>query len=77
MPANIENVTLTAVFIALLKAVAPKVTRVAILFNPETAPARGSYFINPLDRAAPSLGLGPSARSERQWDRRCGRQARA
>ena len=54
--ANFEP-SIAGKWLELLKAVAPKVTRVAILFNPETAPARGSYFTNPLDRAAPPLGI--------------------
>jgi putative tryptophan/tyrosine transport system substrate-binding protein len=54
--ANFEP-SIAGKWLELLKAVAPNVTRVAILFNPETAPARGLHFINPLDRAAPSLGL--------------------
>jgi putative ABC transport system substrate-binding protein len=44
-------------WLEILKEIAPNVTRVAILFNPETAPARGAIFIDALDEAAPSLGL--------------------
>jgi putative tryptophan/tyrosine transport system substrate-binding protein len=44
-------------WLEVLKEIAPDVTRVAILFNPETAPGHGSTFIDPLDQAAPSLGL--------------------
>ena len=54
--ANFEP-SIAGKWLELLKAVAPKVTRVAILFNPETAPARGSCFTNPLDRTAPPLGI--------------------
>jgi len=54
--ANFEP-SIAGKWLELFKAVAPKVTRVAILFNPETAPARGSYFTNPLDRTAPPLGI--------------------
>ena len=39
----------------LLKEVAPSVTRVAVMFNPDTAPDRGSYFLRPVEAAAPSL----------------------
>jgi ABC-type uncharacterized transport system substrate-binding protein len=39
----------------LLKEVAPRITRVAVMFNPDTAPDRGSYFLRPVEAAAPSL----------------------
>lgn len=39
----------------LLKEVAPAITRVAVMFNPDTAPDRGSYFLRPVEAAAPSL----------------------
>jgi ABC-type uncharacterized transport system substrate-binding protein len=39
----------------LLKEVAPGITRVAVMFNPDTAPDRGSYFLRPVEAAAPSL----------------------
>jgi len=39
----------------LLKEVAPTITRVAVMFNPDTAPDRGSYFLRPVEAAAPSL----------------------
>jgi putative tryptophan/tyrosine transport system substrate-binding protein len=39
----------------LLKEVAPTVTRVAVMFNPDTAPDRGTYFLRPVEVAAPSL----------------------
>jgi putative tryptophan/tyrosine transport system substrate-binding protein len=44
-------------WLEVLKEIAPTVTRVAILFNPDTAPLRGSIFLKSLDDAAPSLGL--------------------
>ncbi len=39
----------------LLKEIAPGITRVAVMFNPDTAPDRGSYFLRPVEAAAPSL----------------------
>jgi putative ABC transport system substrate-binding protein len=54
--ANFEP-SIAGKWLEVLKGIAPDVTRVAILFNPETAPGRGSTFIDPLDQAAPSLGL--------------------
>ena len=41
--------------VELLKEVAPTITRVAVMFNPDTAPDRGSYFLRPVETAAPSL----------------------
>ncbi len=54
--ANFEP-SIAGKWLEVLKEIAPDVTRVAILFNPETAPGHGSTFIDPLDQAAPSLGL--------------------
>jgi putative tryptophan/tyrosine transport system substrate-binding protein len=39
----------------LLKEVAPTITRVAVMFNPDTAPDHGTYFLRPVEAAAPSL----------------------
>ena len=39
----------------LLKELAPTITRVAVMFNPDTAPDRGTYFLRPVEAAAPSL----------------------
>jgi len=41
----------------LLTEIAPSVKRVAIMFNPETAPGRGSYYLPSFERAARSLKL--------------------
>ena len=54
--ANFEP-SIAGKWLEVLKEIAPDVTRVAILFNPETAPGHGSTFIDPLDQAAPLLGL--------------------
>jgi len=43
-------------WLQLLKEVAPGVTRVAVLFNPDTAPF-GPLFTRALEAAAPSLGM--------------------
>jgi len=48
-------------WIELLKEVAPSVTRVAILFNPATAPRGGSYYFDPFKAAVQSLGLATIA----------------
>jgi len=44
-------------WLELLKEVMPSVTRVAILFNPATAPRGGSYYFDPFKSAGQSLGL--------------------
>jgi putative ABC transport system substrate-binding protein len=41
--------------VELLKEVAPKTSRVALMFNPQTSPNGGSYFLAPLEAAAPLL----------------------
>jgi len=44
-------------WVELLKEITPSVTRVAILFNPATAPRGGSYYLDSFKSAAQSLGL--------------------
>jgi putative tryptophan/tyrosine transport system substrate-binding protein len=48
--------TIAGKWLELLKEIAPRVARVAFLFNPVTAPY-AEYFLNPLKVAAPSLGV--------------------
>jgi putative tryptophan/tyrosine transport system substrate-binding protein len=48
-------------WVQLLKEIDPRVTRAAILFNPEMAPRGGSYFGDPFEAAAKSLGITPVA----------------
>jgi putative tryptophan/tyrosine transport system substrate-binding protein len=48
-------------WLEILKEVAPSVTRVAVLFNPETAPGRGIFFERAIEAASPSLALKPLA----------------
>jgi putative ABC transport system substrate-binding protein len=45
----------------LLKEIAPSVKRVAIIFNPDTAPGRGAYYLPSFARAAQSFRLEPVA----------------
>ena len=40
-----------------LKEIAPRITRVALLFNPTTAPGGGDYFLGPFKAATASIGL--------------------
>jgi putative ABC transport system substrate-binding protein len=41
----------------LLKEIAPRIIRAAIMFNPDTAPGGGSYFLDSFEVAAQSLGV--------------------
>jgi putative ABC transport system substrate-binding protein len=40
-----------------LKEIAPQVQRVALLFNPQTTPEGGFYFLHPIENAAASFGV--------------------
>jgi putative tryptophan/tyrosine transport system substrate-binding protein len=44
-------------WLQLLKEIAPGIKRVAAIFNPDTAPGGGSYFLLPLQAAARSLNV--------------------
>jgi ABC-type uncharacterized transport system substrate-binding protein len=46
-------------WLELLKESAPRIRRAAIMFNPDTAPARGSYFSPSFETAAQSLDVEP------------------
>ena len=39
--------------------IAPAVKRIAIMFNPDTSPGRGSYFLPSFEAAARSLKVDP------------------
>jgi ABC-type uncharacterized transport system substrate-binding protein len=45
----------------ILREIAPAVSRVALLFNPQTSPGGGSYFSRPIEAAASALGMQPTA----------------
>jgi putative ABC transport system substrate-binding protein len=47
-------------WVEILKEIAPGVTRIALLFNPETAPYVTSYYQGPFEAAAPLFGVQPS-----------------
>ena len=53
--------TMAGKWLELLKEIAPRVTRVAFLFNPAMAPY-ASYYLQPFKTAATSLGVGRSRR---------------
>jgi len=46
-------------WLEMLKEIAPHVTRVAIMFNPDTAPLGGAYFLGSFEAAARSLAVEP------------------
>ncbi len=56
---NIEGGTFGGKWLELLKEIAPRVRRVAIMFNPDTAPGGGAYFLGPFEAAARSLAMEP------------------
>ena len=56
---NMED-SMSGKWLELLKEVAPRIRKVAFLFNPHTAPYF-HYYLNALKTAAPSLGIEPVA----------------
>ena len=46
-------------WLEILKEVAPGVTRVAVMFNPETVPGGGTFFVRAIEAASPSLSVQP------------------
>jgi putative ABC transport system substrate-binding protein len=48
-------------WLGILKEIAPDVTRVGIIYNPETAPGRGVFFQGAIEAVSPSLALKPFA----------------
>ena len=48
-------------WVEMLKEIAPSISRVAFLFNPQTAPYVTRYYQGPLEASARSLGLQPLA----------------
>jgi putative ABC transport system substrate-binding protein len=51
---NFES-SMTGKWVELLKDIAPELTRVAFLFNPQATAGGGSYFLRPIDDAASTL----------------------
>jgi putative ABC transport system substrate-binding protein len=47
-------------WVEMLKEIAPGVARVALMFNPETAPYVSRYYQGPFEAAAPLFGVQPS-----------------
>jgi putative tryptophan/tyrosine transport system substrate-binding protein len=53
--------SLTGKWLELLKEIAPGIVRVAVIFNPKTAPGEGSFFLGPFEAVARSFAVEPIA----------------
>ena len=53
---NLEA-SITTKLIELLKEIVPRISRVAVMYNPATSPEGGSYFLKPVEAAAPLLKI--------------------
>jgi putative ABC transport system substrate-binding protein len=53
---NFES-SMTGKWVELLKNIAPDITRVGFLFNPQTTAGGGSYFLRPIDAAASAFKM--------------------
>ena len=53
--------SLTGKWLELLKEIAPGIVRVAVIFNPKTAPGGGSFFLGPFEPVARSFAVEPIA----------------
>jgi putative ABC transport system substrate-binding protein len=54
-----EEASLVGKELELLKEIAPRLTKVAIMFNPDTAPGGGGYYLGSFDAAAKFLRVEP------------------
>jgi len=52
---------LASKWLQLLKEISPAISRVAVLFNPDAAPAGGAYYLQPFEAAAPLFAITPIA----------------
>ena len=52
-----DEATLAGKQVGLLKEIAPRTKRAAIMFNPDTAPGGGAYYLASFEAAARTLGL--------------------
>jgi putative ABC transport system substrate-binding protein len=48
-------------WLEMLKEIAPTIVRVAVIFNPKTAPDGGAFFLSPFERISRSLAIEPIA----------------
>jgi putative tryptophan/tyrosine transport system substrate-binding protein len=63
---NIES-SLGAKWIEILKEIAPSLSRVAVMFNPDTAP-HADFYVRPFEAAAPSFAVTPVTSQVRSQD---------
>jgi ABC-type uncharacterized transport system substrate-binding protein len=56
---------ISAKWLELLKGIAPRIARVALVFNPDVSPERGAYFSSPAMAVAPSFAVKPIVTSVR------------
>jgi putative ABC transport system substrate-binding protein len=56
---NYEYATMSGKWLEILKDLAPSIRRAAILFNPDTSPAGGSFFLGSFEAAASAIALEP------------------
>lgn len=54
----------------LLKEIVPRIKRAAIMFNPDTAPDRGNFFLDSFESAARSPGRRAGHRCTQRWRNR-------
>jgi putative tryptophan/tyrosine transport system substrate-binding protein len=59
--ANIEAATVGGKWLDLLKKMAPNIKTAAIIFNPDTAPGGGSFYVSSFEAAARTLAIEPVA----------------
>jgi putative ABC transport system substrate-binding protein len=57
---NIES-SMSGKWLELLKEMSPQLKRVAAIFNPDTAPTGGQFFLRPFEAVAASLAIEPIA----------------
>lgn len=53
--------SLTGKWLEILKEIAPKTVRAAVIFNPETAPGGGAFFLERFEQLARSISVEPIA----------------
>jgi putative tryptophan/tyrosine transport system substrate-binding protein len=58
-------------WLGLLKEIAPGIKRAGIMFNPDTAPAAGNFFLGSFEAAARLLAIDPVKMPVRNRDRGC------
>lgn len=56
---TIVQATITGKYLSMLKELVPHLTRVAIIYNPDSAPGTGTLFLHPFVEAASEFGIEP------------------